>query len=269
MRSAFCLFLFASAVAPVNAMTTDKAAATVNVLVTDRYGKPLPSAHVVVTGVSEREGRTNSAGRIVFTNVQAGSYILRVERDKFIAFEKDFAVSGQSRSTQVFAAISPVSSLAARPSKASASARPAVVPASPQSGQTPVNLVGENGTPQIVSVPDLVEKSLIGQRSVKESPIGCSGLTGARLIQVTEPLSDRHADTEEMLYVVAGEAALAIGEKRQLVKPGGFSIIPRGVPYALVRTGRNPVILLSVLGSQPCKSTNPPLYAEAQQAQTR
>ena len=128
MLSALCLILFASAVAPVNATTPDNATATVNVLVTDRHGKPLPSAHVVVTGESAREGRTNSAGRIVFTNVQAGSYILRVERDTFITFEKDFAVRGQSGSTRVFAAISPVSSLAARPSKAAPSARPAVAP---------------------------------------------------------------------------------------------------------------------------------------------
>lgn len=263
MRSLLCLFLLASAVAPP-AMAAPAIATTVNVVVTDRHGKPLPSAHVMVNGVTEREGTTNNAGRVVFTNLGAGSYTLRVERDKFITFEKDFDVRGERGPIPVFAALSPVSSLPARASKATASARPGVAPASARSGQTPVSLVGENGTPQIVSIPDLVEKTLVGQRSVKESPIGCSGLTGARLIQVTEPLSDRHADTEEMLYVVAGEAALAIGETRQTVKSGGFSIIPRGVPYALVRTGRNPVILLSVLGSQPCKSASPRLYAEAQ-----
>jgi len=128
MKSALCLFLLASAVAPtVNATTIDYVT-TVNVLVTDRHGKPLPSASVVVNGVSEREGRTNNAGRVVFPNMKAGSYLLRVERDKFIAFEKEFAVLVQSRSTHVVAAISPVASLAARPSRARASAR-TVVPA--------------------------------------------------------------------------------------------------------------------------------------------
>ena len=117
MKSVFCLFLFVSAAAAVNATetvgttTTVGAMATVNVWVTDRRGNPLPSANVVVNGVMERAGRTNNAGRVVFTNMQAGDYILRVERDKFITFEKDFAVAGQGGSIPVVAAISPVASL--------------------------------------------------------------------------------------------------------------------------------------------------------------
>jgi hypothetical protein len=114
-----CLFLLASAVAPAaDATTTVTATSTVNVLVTDRSGKPLPAAHVRVNGESPREGNTNKAGRVVFTDMKAGSYILRVERDKFITFEKDFAVRDQRGSTRVIAAISPTS----RP-KAAASAR--------------------------------------------------------------------------------------------------------------------------------------------------
>ena len=126
MKSVFCLFLFVSAAAAVNATetvgttTTVGATATVNVWVTDRRGNPLPSANVVVNGVMERAGRTNNAGRVVFTNMQAGDYILRVERDKFITFEKDFAVRDQRGSTRVVAAISPATR---RPSKAPASAR--------------------------------------------------------------------------------------------------------------------------------------------------
>lgn len=131
MKSVFCLFLLVSVAAPaVNATetvgtttTTVGATATVNVWVTDRRGNPLPSAQVMVNGVTERTGRTNNAGRVVFTNLQAGDYILRVERDKFITFEKDFAVHGQTGSTHVIAAVSPLSSLPARPARATASAR--------------------------------------------------------------------------------------------------------------------------------------------------
>jgi mannose-6-phosphate isomerase-like protein (cupin superfamily) len=54
-----------------------------------------------------------------------------------------------------------------------------------------------------------------------------------------------------MLYVVKGEAVLEMDGQRQLVKPGWFSIIPRGTPYTLERKGR-PAILLSVVGGQPC-----------------
>jgi hypothetical protein len=124
MRSLLCLFLLASAVAPAaKAAPAIQITPTVNVLVTDRRGKPLPSAHVMVNGVSAREGNTNGAGRVVFTNMETGAYTLRVERDKFITFEKDFTVSGQTGSLPVVAAISPVASLAARPSRSLASVR--------------------------------------------------------------------------------------------------------------------------------------------------
>jgi hypothetical protein len=119
MKPLLCLVLLASVVAPAKAaapaLTT---AGTVNVLVTDRRGKPLPSAHVIITGVPERRGSTNSAGRVVFREMETGSYTLRVERDKFITFEKDFAVGGEKGSTHVVAAISPLTSLAQRTAKA-------------------------------------------------------------------------------------------------------------------------------------------------------
>jgi opacity protein-like surface antigen len=124
MKSLLCLFLLASAVAPAaQAAPAVQTTATVNVLVTDRHGKPLPSARVIVNGASGREGSTNGAGRVVFTNMETGAYTLRVERDAFITFEKDFTVSGQTGSLPVVAAISPVASLRTRPSKALASAR--------------------------------------------------------------------------------------------------------------------------------------------------
>lgn len=123
MKSLLCLFLLASAVAPAAQAAPAVQTATVNVLVTDRHGKPLPSARVIVNGASGREGSTNGAGRVVFTNMETGAYTLRVERDAFITFEKDFTVSGQTGSLPVVAAISPVASLRTRPSKALASAR--------------------------------------------------------------------------------------------------------------------------------------------------
>lgn len=137
MMSSLCLFLLAVAVAPATEPTTSvQATATVDVLVTDRRGKPLPSARVLVNGESARQGDTNSVGRIVFTQMKAGSYTLRVERDNYITFEKEFAVHGQRGS--VIAAISPLSSLAAP----KAPARAAAVSAPSRPSQTPVRRVG-------------------------------------------------------------------------------------------------------------------------------
>ena len=109
---------------------------------------------------------------------------------------------------------------------------------------------------------DLAERQLAGRSDVKESPIGCSGATGARLIQVVGPLTDEaHGGAEQMLYVVSGEGELTLGGKTERLKPGMFSIIPRGTAYALGRRGRKPVILLSVMGGQPCGSS--PAFARA------
>ena len=123
MKSLLCLFLLASLVEPAATATPAKeTTTTVNVLVTDRQGKPIPSAHVIVKE-AEREGTTNNAGRVVFTNMETGSYTLRVERDKFITFEKDFDVHDEKGPYLVVAAISPLESLAARPPGTTASPR--------------------------------------------------------------------------------------------------------------------------------------------------
>ena len=51
--------------------------AHVEISVTDRTGAPLPSAHITVRGLSDREGTTNPAGQVVLTDLPAGIYALR------------------------------------------------------------------------------------------------------------------------------------------------------------------------------------------------
>jgi mannose-6-phosphate isomerase-like protein (cupin superfamily) len=168
-----------------------------------------------------------------------GAYKMQVARDAYITFEKAFEIRSGRGSLKVSAALSPNASLAARAPK---------VP-------EPVKPTREPG-PQIVSIPALADKQFVGASDVKESPLGCSGATGARLIQVGESLSDEaHANAEQMIYVVTGEGELTVNGKTERVKPGMFSIIPRGTAYALDRRGRKPVVLLSVVGGQPCGSS--------------
>jgi mannose-6-phosphate isomerase-like protein (cupin superfamily) len=57
-----------------------------------------------------------------------------------------------------------------------------------------------------------------------------------------------------MLYVVAGEAMVKIGDKEQAVTPGWFSVAPRGTAHGITKRGRNPAILLSITSGQPCSS---------------
>jgi len=203
--------------------------ASLQIRVTDREGKPLTAVHVIVQGAAPREGTTNVAGCISFGNMRAGTYMLRAERESFITLEKEFTVSA-GRVTVVSASLSPAPARTIAP--------------------------GLLANTKVLSIPDLAERHLIGREAVKESPIGCSGATDARLIQIREPLAiHAHREADETLYVVAGQGTLKIGDEEQRVAPGWFSIIPHGAAHSLVRTGKNPLIVVSTLNGQPCART--------------
>jgi mannose-6-phosphate isomerase-like protein (cupin superfamily) len=202
--------------------------ATLEIAVTDRSGAPLKGARVSVEGNSERDGLTNGLGRLTMINVRAGRYMLHIEHEQYIALEKEFIVRAGVPST-VTAALS------------------LAPPPAPRVVQGPV------GNPRVISIPDFAERQLIGKEAVKESSISCSGAAEARLIQMRDPVAAHtHRDADEMLYVVAGDATLKIGDVEQRISPGWFSMVPRGTPHSLARKGRTPVILLSMLSGQPC-----------------
>ena len=72
--------------------------------------------------ITQVKNRSTKSG-MLFRNMKPGEYTLRVERDQYITFEKDFAVGEQQGPTPVVAAISPLASLPARPAAKSKSAR--------------------------------------------------------------------------------------------------------------------------------------------------
>jgi len=83
--------------------------------------------------------------------------------------------------------------------------------------------------------------------------LGCTGLLETTLIVARDNVAThQHADVDEMLYLVAGEATLTIGAKDQPVTAGWFGLIPRGMPHALIRRGRNPMVFLLVHSGKPC-----------------
>jgi mannose-6-phosphate isomerase-like protein (cupin superfamily) len=111
------------------------------------------------------------------------------------------------------------------------------------------------GEPRSLSIPDLAEQSLAGRDPVRTVPIGCSGVSRTQLLVVREThTSGVRPDEDEMLYLVAGEATLKLGDKEQPLTPGWFSIVPRGTPRSVTRKGRNPAIFLSIVSGQPCGS---------------
>jgi mannose-6-phosphate isomerase-like protein (cupin superfamily) len=217
------------------AQTQTRQPATMNVQVTDRSGTPVEGAQVTLSGPSARDGRTLASGGAALQNVSAGTYRVRIEHEAFVTLEKDVVVRAGVAAT-VEAALSPV--------------KPASDPA-PAPEASHVGLVATK--PTTLSVPALVEKEFISREPVKETVIGCSGSSETRLIQVREPLTAHtHAEADEMLYLVAGDAVLKVGDAETAVASGWFSIIPRGMPHAITRKGRNPVILLSTVSGAPC-----------------
>ena len=105
----------------------------------------------------------------------------------------------------------------------------------------------------MLSMTDLAEKSLSGREPVKVVPVGCTGLTNARLLVVREELPPAaYEDADEHLYLLAGEATLTLGDKQQALTPGWFMQVPRKTTFGIVRKGRNPVIFVSLLVGKPC-----------------
>lgn len=239
MLSALLVALLSGA--PATAVpVSPRATATLDVLVTDRAGVPLPAATVTIDGGSTREGRTDERGRLVFTNVAAGTYTMQVERDTFVSFAKDVTIERGRPPLAVTAALTPLSSVAARRVT------------QPASVVVPVRS-GAPGTPQTVSIPDVAYRKLLGRNGATESPIGCAGTTGARLLQMVDAGEQSNDAAEQMLYVVAGEATLRMNGQRAAVKPGSFSIIPRGTRYSVESKGKRPAIALVVVGGEECE----------------
>ena len=60
------------------------------------------------------------------------------------------------------------------------------------------------------------------------------------------------ADADEVLYVVAGQGSLRLGNKDIPLEAGGLAVVPRGTVRGLSRKGKNPLIVLSVVSGPPC-----------------
>jgi mannose-6-phosphate isomerase-like protein (cupin superfamily) len=220
------------------ARRTTAAPSTVEVRVTDRTGKPAPGAHVVAEGPSARDGMTDLTGAIVFRSMTAGTYRVRAEGEGFIALEKEVTVRGT---------VPPIEfSLSAAPPA------PVVEPPAPPPpvAEMPKAVPGE---PRIVSLLDVAEDSLSGKEPVRTVPVGCSGFTRSQLLVVRETLpAESRDDADDMLYVIAGEGSITMAGKTQNITSGWFSLVPRGTSRTLARRGRNPMILLSIVGGPAC-----------------
>jgi mannose-6-phosphate isomerase-like protein (cupin superfamily) len=209
------------------------------VVVRNVSGTPIEGVRIAISGARTEEAKTSAEG-VVSLALAAGSYRLRFEHEGFITLERDVTV----RTAPLEVAV--VLNRAPAPPEA-----PPPVAAPP-----PPPVVAPAGPPVNISIPAFLEKSFVGGREpMKESVLGCMPDATARLIQLREPLAAHtHADLDEVLYIVAGDGAVRIGEDLITVSPGSMSAIPRGTRHAIERRGRNPLIVLSTLAGAPCQA---------------
>ena len=249
IKTVLCLMVpvvFQAGQAPASRQTPPRAAASrpagVDLRVTDRTGATLADARVAAEGAVSRSGVTDASGLVTFRNLPAGTYRLHIEHDGYVALEKEMAVAAGSTITGQAALT------AAPPPPA-----PAPPPPPPPPAPAPTAPALAPGDPRLLSIPDFVDAQRMGREGVKTSPIGCSGATQARMIQVRDPLvAHTHADADEILYVVAGDATVKMAGKNQAVTSGWLVVVPREMEFSVTRAGRNPVILVSAIGGPPC-----------------
>ncbi len=217
---------------------------TVQVRVTDRTGAPAQGVQVTAEGPVSREGVTDPAGQVQFRTMGNGTYRMRASGERFITLEKEVAVRAGAAAAPVEFALSVAPAPAATP----AAAEPP--PPAPVQTATPEVKPGDL---RILSIVEMWEKTPNPKEPSRLYPIGCSGLDKAEMLVVRENFAaPADASVDRMLYVVGGEATLTVNGRDQIVTNGWYAMIPRGTAHAWTRRGRNPVVILSTTGGQPC-----------------
>jgi mannose-6-phosphate isomerase-like protein (cupin superfamily) len=216
----------------------------VQVHVTDRTGAPAAGVQVTAEGPVSREGVTDASGQVQFRTMSSGTYRIRATHERFVTLEKEAAIRPGASVPPIEMALS-----AAAPPPAPPEPPPAPTPP-PSATNVPAAKAGES---RVVSIADLAERSLSGRDPVKTVPVACSGLDTTQMIVLRETLqTPAKADVDQMLYVVAGEAALSMGGRDQTITSGWYAMVPRGTALTLTKRGRNPAIVLVTTGGQPC-----------------
>jgi mannose-6-phosphate isomerase-like protein (cupin superfamily) len=219
--------------------------ATITVQVTNSSGLPLSNVQVTVNGAVSRDGTTGEDGSIRFASMRAGVYRLRFVHEGSVTLERDVTVrAGEPQLVDVTLSAAPT------PTPKAPEPRPTPAPAPPVK---PTSL-GVPVDPKVTPIPSFLDKNLItGREPQKSSTLGCTSTATGTLHQLREAWVNRsHADADEWLYVVAGEATLRLNGSEQRLQAGTFSLIPHTVVYSVVPTGRNPLIVVSILSGPPC-----------------
>jgi len=223
---------------------TSSATTTALLFITDTGGRPIEGVTVNVMGPVDREVKSPASGPTRLEGLRAGTYRVRFTRDGFNTFEKELSWRAGTAAPELSVTLNP----------APAAPAPPPPPPTPAKTEADTSKLPPPGAPKTIPLIDFIEKNLIsGREPQKENLIGCSGVGQALLWQIRDPWTGReHESAEAMIYVVAGEGTLKIGDRDVNVTNGSFAVVPRGTTYGFRRSGRNPLIVLAVLSGAPC-----------------
>src|SRR6185436_4843044 len=93
------------------------------------------------------------------------------------------------------------------------------------------------GPPVYLSIPTFIDRNFIGREPLKESVFSCTAGAMTRLLQIRDPVTEHaHADSDEILYVVAGEGTVRAKGVSTPMAAGALTVLPRGTAHALERS---------------------------------
>jgi hypothetical protein len=209
---------------------------SVRIAVKDQDGTGLSETRLLLSGAANGEFVTGGAGTTVVPDLKDGVYRVRCEHEGFITLEREFTVRAG-----VYGQIEVVLNPAPPPPP-----KPAPEPAPPAA-------IPPGGRPMTLSVVDYLDRNLIGREPLKESILACNPLETVRLLQMREGVAQHvHQGGDEVIYVVAGEGTVRIGETPTPVRAGSLVVVTNGIGHALERGGKNPLIVVSTLIGAPC-----------------
>jgi len=223
---------------PARSAAASAARGAITLVVTDPVGKTLSDVRVALSGGMSREGRTSRDGALTLEGLRSGTYRLRFEAAGFITLEREVAVkTGLAAEVDVALDREPVKPVEPPP-------------AQPKDCRSAIP-VDPNAAASFVELPDWINRNLIGRSDPpKDDSVGRTPVMTPSVIQVRDGTRQRSRDdSDEVLYVIAGEGVLRAGGHDQSLRAGSLALIPRGVTYVLTnRNNRNPLVALSVVG---------------------
>lgn len=230
--------------APKPRPRSSSATTTALLFITDATGRPVEGVTVNVMGPVDREVKSPASGPTRIEGLRAGTYRVRFTREGFITFEKELSWRAGTAAPELSITLN----------AAPAPPTPPTPPSAPVKPEPSATTLPPPGAPKTIPLIDFIEKNLIsGREPQKENLIGCSGVGQALLWQIRDPWTGRqHESADGMIYVVAGDGTIRLGDRDVTITNGSFAVVPRGITYGLTRRGRNPLIILAVLSGAPC-----------------